>query len=92
MGKVEVEGKVNLCVFRCEPQNGRLEESVGAKRTWDVSVLERHEFSSQAFVPMGGGGDRYLVIVAENDKRKSGCLPRLVSDAEGFDFCSDRQT
>ncbi|KAK4052373.1 Allantoicase [Microbotryomycetes sp. JL201] len=56
---------LNFCVFRCDEQNGCVDERSG-KQSWDVKVLERHEFSSQAFVPMGGGSDRYLVLV---------CLP-----------------
>ncbi|GAA5837510.1 hypothetical protein JCM11251_002125 [Rhodosporidiobolus azoricus] len=57
------EGQVNFCVFRSEPQPG-VRNALG-KRTWEVKVLERHEFSSQAFVPMGGeGAGRYLVLVA----------------------------
>lgn len=60
----EVKGEVNFCVFRCEQQNGV--KGANGKESWEVKVLERHEFSSQAFVPMGGGGGRYLVLV---------CLP-----------------
>lgn len=60
----EVKGEVNFCVFRCEQQNGVKGEK--GKESWEVKVLERHEFSSQAFVPMGGGSGRYLVLV---------CLP-----------------
>ncbi|GAA5955056.1 hypothetical protein JCM8115_005608 [Rhodotorula mucilaginosa] len=64
-------GEINFCVFRCEPQNSKqLSAADGTgKRQWNVEVLERHEFSSQAFVPMGGtsaqGGEgQYLVLVA----------------------------
>ncbi|GAA5823941.1 hypothetical protein JCM3770_004140 [Rhodotorula araucariae] len=58
-------GEVNLCVFRCEPQNGTGKEATTGKLQWEVKVLERHEFSSQAFMPMGAGQDgRYLVLVA----------------------------
>ncbi|KAM0746720.1 Allantoicase [Meredithblackwellia eburnea MCA 4105] len=58
----EVKGEVNFCVFRCDQQNG-VKDGQG-KENWEVKVLERHEFSSQAFLPMGGGGGRYLVLVA----------------------------
>ncbi|SGY62302.1 BQ5605_C007g04675 [Microbotryum silenes-dioicae] len=61
----DVKGQVNFCVFRCDAQNGVKSAQTG-KEEWPVTVLERHEFSSQAFVPMGGGGGRYLVLV---------CLP-----------------
>lgn len=59
------QGEVNLCVFRSEPQNGDGRDEVTGKAQWEVKVLERHEFSSQSFVPMGGKEDgRYLVLVA----------------------------
>lgn len=63
-------GQVNFCVFRCAPQNSeQLSQDGRGKRQWNVEVLERHEFSSQAFVPMGGapaqdGEGEYLVLVA----------------------------
>lgn len=57
-----VKGEANFCVFRCDQQNGT--KGPNGKEQWPVKVLERHEFSSQAFVPMGGGGGRYLVLVA----------------------------
>ncbi|GAA5867158.1 hypothetical protein JCM3774_004413 [Rhodotorula dairenensis] len=63
-------GEINFCVFRCEPQNSKQLSTDGTgKRQWNVEVLERHEFSSQAFVPMGGtpvqdGEGQYLVLVA----------------------------
>ncbi|KAG9316251.1 galactose-binding domain-like protein [Chiua virens] len=61
-----------LSVYRCQPvtiENGRLR----------LAVLERHPYTNQAFVPMGGGGiegdetirepgNRYLVVVALNGK------------------------
>lgn len=59
-----------LSVYRCQPvavENGRLR----------LGVLERHPYTNQAFLPMGGGGvegdetirepgRRYLVVVALN--------------------------
>ncbi|KAF8550900.1 Allantoicase [Imleria badia] len=61
-----------LSVYRCQPvavANGRVR----------LSVLERHPYTNQAFVPMGGGGvegdeairepgRRYLVVVALNGR------------------------
>lgn len=75
-------GEINFCVFRCEPQNSKQLSADGTgKRQWNVEVLERHEFSSQAFVPMGGtpvqdGEGQYLVLVALPG---SGTFPFLLS-------------
>ncbi|GAA5847645.1 hypothetical protein JCM3766R1_002433 [Sporobolomyces carnicolor] len=55
-----VEQRLNMCVFRCEPQNS----IGGAPGQWEVRVLERHEFSSQSFLPMGSEDGSYLVLVA----------------------------
>lgn len=55
-----VEQKLNMCTFRCEPQN-----TIGGRAgSWEVRVLERHEFSSQTFMPMGSENGSYLVLVA----------------------------
>ncbi|GAA5926177.1 allantoicase [Sporobolomyces koalae] len=55
-----VEQQLNMCVFRCEPQ-----DAIGGEDgKWQVRVLERHEFSSQTFVPMGTASGSYLVLVA----------------------------
>ncbi len=43
----------NLCVFRVQPFSGA---------SFEVRLLERHRYSTQAFIPMAGAG-RYLVIV-----------------------------
>lgn len=63
-GREELKAEVNFCVFRCDQQNGVKSLEGGGKESWEVKVLERHEFSSQAFVPMGNEGGRYLVLVA----------------------------
>jgi allantoicase len=53
-----------LSVYRCQPvavENGRVR----------LGVLERHPYTNQAFVPMGGGDDtgrRYLVVVTSNGR------------------------
>lgn len=66
----DVGATSGLSVYRCQPvlvKNGRVR----------LSVLERHPYTNQAFVPMGGGGfegdetirepgKRYLVVVALN--------------------------
>ena len=50
----------NLCVFCCEPMVPLGENS------FSVTLLERHPFSTQVFIPMAGVG-RYLVIVARGE-------------------------
>jgi allantoicase len=51
----------NFSVYHCTPT-----QSLGgpSNAKFEVSVLERHEYSSQSFLPLGGGSDRYLIIVA----------------------------
>ena len=59
----KLKGEINFCVFSSEAQNGALDPKTG-REEWPLKALERHEFSSQAFSPFGGGGSRYLVVVA----------------------------
>ena len=50
------KARPNLCVFRCEPQ-------VRAPQTsFEIRLLEKHPFSTQAFIPMSGA-ERFLVVV-----------------------------
>jgi ureidoglycolate lyase len=44
---------LNLCVFRCSPLD---------KLPFEIKLLERHEFSTQVFMPISSEA-RYLVIV-----------------------------
>jgi len=66
-----------LSVYRCQPvavENGRVR----------LGVLERHPYTNQAFVPMGGGGGRYLVVVALNgrdDRADLGSVKAFVASA-----------
>lgn len=51
----------NFSVYHCTPTQ---ELGGPSNAKFEVSVLERHEYSSQSFLPLGGGSDRYLIIVA----------------------------
>ncbi|KAK7053451.1 Allantoicase [Paramarasmius palmivorus] len=65
----EAGATCGLSVYRCQPLQG-----LSADGTCKLEVLERHPFTNQAFIPMGGGpgeglqepGQRYLVVVAKN--------------------------
>lgn len=65
---VDAEATTGISVYRCQPLKD-ISEGVTILKT-----LERHPFTSQAFIPMGRGagegladsGDRYLVVVAHN--------------------------
>jgi allantoicase len=60
----EVQPVLNQCIFRCDRQSAPSNANL-----WPIEALERHQYSSQSFVPMGGCQDgRYLVIVALPDK------------------------
>ena len=47
----------NVCVFRVQPSS----------LPFSVKLLERHQFSSQMFIPMTNQKASYLVVVALND-------------------------
>jgi len=51
-----------ISVYRCQP----LQDTRDGNTT--LTVLERHSYTSQAFIPMGSSntGDGYLVVVAHN--------------------------
>ncbi|KAJ3883656.1 galactose-binding domain-like protein [Lentinula edodes] len=60
-----------LSVYRCQP----LKDINVIEGTMELTILERHPFTNQGFIPMGGGqgeeglsdsGHRYLVVVAKN--------------------------
>ncbi|KAF9482161.1 allantoicase [Pholiota conissans] len=65
---METGATTGISIYRCEPLKD-ISEGVTILKT-----LERHPFTSQAFIPMGRGtgegladpGDRYLVVVAHN--------------------------
>ena len=60
-GKEKLKQVPNFSVFRGTPTQS-IGGSTGTK--FEVKVLERHEYTTQTFSPLAGGGDRYLIIVA----------------------------
>ncbi|SCU92022.1 LAMI_0E08394g1_1 [Lachancea mirantina] len=60
-------------IFRCFPQihlqKKIVENSDNETITHEVRVLEKHPFSSQTFIPMGGSANEiaYLIVVANSD-------------------------
>ena len=71
----------NLCFFRCSPQ-------INAGQTlFQASVLERHFYSTQAFLPMAGA-DRFLVIVCLGKDRPDLSTFRafLASKSQGITY------
>lgn len=65
------EGAVaNVSVFSCQPRSLSCENGLS---TFTLSVMERHPYSSQLFVPMGCGTGSYIVLVAEG----KGAVPDL---------------
>lgn len=51
--------KANLSVFRCAPFKGK---------TFSVKLLERHQHSTQVFLPLPGAA-RFLIVVARGGKK-----------------------
>ncbi|CDW98370.1 hypothetical protein [Sporisorium scitamineum] len=59
----EAGAKTNIHVYRCDP---------AATLPFEVKLLERHRFTTQAFIPMvpiNGQQQGFLVVVAQNDDR-----------------------
>lgn len=66
----EAGAKTNIHVYRCDPAK---------QLPFEVKLLERHRFTTQAFIPMvliGGKQQGYLVVVAQNGQ---GRLPFHIS-------------
>ncbi|RDB25286.1 putative allantoicase [Hypsizygus marmoreus] len=65
----DVGATAGISIYRCQPL-----KEVAGDGTVELKVLERHQFTNQAFIPMGQGsgeglndpGHRYLVVVAKN--------------------------
>lgn len=58
----EAGARTNVHVYRCEP---------ASQLPFEVKLLERHRFTTQAFIPMvsvGGRQEGFLVVVALNSK------------------------
>ena len=51
----------NFSVYHCQPAGAF---GGSSKARFEVKVLERHEYTTQSFVPLGGGSSRYLIVVA----------------------------
>lgn len=77
----------NFSVYHCTPTQ-KLGGPSNAK--FEVNVLERHEYSSQSFLPLGGGSDRYLIIVAlpgQDGKPDLDTLRAFIaSSSQGFTY------
>lgn len=66
----------NWNIYRCKAPKHLITHS-GAKSTYKLTVLERHPYTTQTFVPMGENLDKvaYLVIVAATDANDPQKLP-----------------
>lgn len=90
--EVDSKAEINFCVFRCAAQDGARDPAINnGKQTWAVDVLERHKHSTQAFSPMGGGGSRYLALVALNDDKSdkpdlTTLRAFIASDSQGISY------
>lgn len=78
------DAKPNLCVFKCQPT---------PQLPFKLTLLERHKYSSQVFIPMTppNGARAYLVIVALNDcgrdKPDWGTLKAFIADTtQGINY------
>ncbi|MBX9694898.1 MAG: ureidoglycolate lyase [Cyanobacteria bacterium] len=62
--------KLNLCVFRCQPTNLPLE----------IKLLERHEFSTQVFLPMKDDALFVVIVCLGGDKPDLNTLRAFIVD------------
>lgn len=66
----------NWNIFRCSSPNHIIQD-LGDKKIYTSTVLERHPYSTQTFIPMGQDlkKDSYIVIVAKTDENSTEKLP-----------------
>jgi len=86
----EASATAGISVYRCQPLKDIKEDCT------TLTVLERHSYTSQAFIPMGSGsgssntGDSYLVVVAHNgadDRPDMKTLRAFLADtAQGISY------
>ena len=80
-GNSQNQAQANLCLFRCQPQ-------ISSHDTFfEVSVLEKHPLSTQAFIPMSGV-NRFLVIVCLGEEAPDLSTLRafLASSTQGITY------
>jgi len=89
----DARATAGISVYRCQPLAGIAEDG-----TVELTALERHPFTNQAFIPMGHGSgeglskiaDKYLVVVAKNgedDRPDLGTVRAFVaSTAQGVAY------
>ena len=78
---VEADAKTNIHIYHCDPV-------ASSAMPFRVKLLERHRFTTQAFLPMtphGKGQDGYLVVVALNGAGEH-CGPRQAGLGHGTDL------
>ncbi|TIA87619.1 hypothetical protein E3P81_03855 [Wallemia ichthyophaga] len=61
---VQHPAELNFCVYKCDPYHTQDTAGTPGTQIVKAGLLERHKYTSQSFIPMGGGGSHYLVVVA----------------------------
>lgn len=56
-GKLISKAEQNICLYHCQPTT---------EFPFKLKLLERHLYSSQAFIPLNGSSEGYVVIVCLN--------------------------
>ncbi|CAG8519657.1 10792_t:CDS:2 [Paraglomus brasilianum] len=80
-GKLISKAEQNICLYHCQPTT---------EFPFKLKLLERHLYSSQAFIPLDGSSEGYLVIVCLNgqdDKPDLSTLRAFVgSSKQGINY------